>query len=520
MVLGRAGFCVIALSGTAGCRRRPAGCGIVMSIGLRRAQIRARRAGGLISGPLPTTSTASFSGMNVLFGDRGHVGQRHLLERGAVGLKIIGGIAVELEPFALGEDLVAGVVAEEERVEDVVLGALELGLGEGLGVEAGDLGFGRLGGVDGGGALGEHFHAEGAGMVVVQTEAAADRVGEAQLRAHLLKEPAAESAAENLVHDDNGRHVGIVAVDAEADDLHVRLIHVFLVDEVDAGLGAGERIVARRLGSDGRQTFEDRAHLGFHGRGIEVAADADDELALQRAVVPGLQVGKRDGADGGELRLARVGAVDAVDQLGRFALGDSVLIVVAAHDGRGFLLLGELQFFRAEFGMKQQVHGQRKDLVGVAFQRIPGERGGIVVAVGLNVRGLGFEQIVHGVAVHLRGSAGAPCLAVEADEAGLGGIFVARAAGNEHRAGDERQLVVFLQEDDDAVLELDALGLLRMKGVQRRNGDLLPGLGLLGGEAGEKRTRMRVRAIAVSDAVWRPHNSRQETGLPWPGTDP
>ena len=83
------------------------------------------------------------------------------------------------------------------------------------------------------------------------------------------------------------------------------------------------------------------------------------------------------------------------------------------------------------------------------------------------------------VAVHFCGAAGAPSLAVDADEAGLGGIVVARAAGNEHRAGDEGQLVVLLEEDDDAVLELDALGLLGMKFVQRGDGNLLPGLGLL-----------------------------------------
>ena len=63
-----------------------------------------------------------------------------------------------------------------------------------------------------------------------------------------------------------------------ADDLHVGLIHVFLVDEVDAGFGSGEFIVARRLGGDWRKAFESGAHFGFHGGGIEVAADADDEL--------------------------------------------------------------------------------------------------------------------------------------------------------------------------------------------------------------------------------------------------
>ncbi len=63
-------------------------------------------------------------GMNVLFGGRSYIVERDFLERGAIGLEIIGRVAVELEPLALGQDFVARVVAEEERVEDVVLGAL------------------------------------------------------------------------------------------------------------------------------------------------------------------------------------------------------------------------------------------------------------------------------------------------------------------------------------------------------------------------------------------------------------
>ncbi len=144
------------------------------------------------------------------------------------------------------------------------------------------------------------------------------------------------------------------------DDLHVGLVHVFLVDEVDAGLGSLERVVARRQGLDRRQGSRMRRAPGFHGRGIEIAADADDQLALEGAVVPGLQIGHRDRADGGQLRLARVGAVGAIDQLGRFAARDAVLIVVAAHDARGLLLLRQLQLFRVEFGWRSKSMASEK----------------------------------------------------------------------------------------------------------------------------------------------------------------
>jgi hypothetical protein len=59
-----------------------------------------------------------------------------------------------------------------------------------------------------------------------------------------LEEPAGETAAEDLVHHGERGHVGIVAIGADADNLHVGLIHVFLVDEVDAGLGSGKDVVA------------------------------------------------------------------------------------------------------------------------------------------------------------------------------------------------------------------------------------------------------------------------------------
>ena len=58
-------------------------------------------------------------------------------------------------------------------------------------------------------------------------------------------------------------------------------------------------------------------------------------------------------------------------------------------------------------------------------------------------------------------AAGAPGLAVERDHADLVGGLVAASAANEDGAVDEGKLVVFLQEDDEAVRQFDALRLLR-----------------------------------------------------------
>ncbi len=69
-------------------------------------------------------------------------------------------------------------------------------------------------------------------------------------------------------------------------------------------------------------------------------------LADDGAVVPGLEVGERDGGDGGVLGVAAVGAGRAVDEHGGFARGDAAGVVVAARDAGVDLALGELRACR------------------------------------------------------------------------------------------------------------------------------------------------------------------------------
>ena len=104
---------------------------------------------GLDLGLIADDQDGELVGVNVLFRGGFEIGNGHFFERGLVGFEVVGGVAVELKALALGEDLVAGVVAEEERVEDVVLGAGQLFVGEGAGVEAGYLGERCLGCVHG-----------------------------------------------------------------------------------------------------------------------------------------------------------------------------------------------------------------------------------------------------------------------------------------------------------------------------------------------------------------------------------
>ena len=53
--------------------------------------------------------------VNVFLRHGGHVGERDLFESIEVGLEGIGGVAVELEVFALVENFLSGVVTEEKQ---------------------------------------------------------------------------------------------------------------------------------------------------------------------------------------------------------------------------------------------------------------------------------------------------------------------------------------------------------------------------------------------------------------------
>src|SRR5258708_19723284 len=82
--------------------------------------------------------------------------------------------------------------------------------------------------------------------------------------------------------------------------------------------------------------------------------------------------------------------------------------------------------------------------------------------------------MVEFIAIGGRGAAGAPGLSIDRHEANFGVGFIAAAASNQDGAVDEGQLVVLLQEDHQAVRELDAPRLHWLERMQRTNRNLLP----------------------------------------------
>ena len=234
-----------------------------------------------------------------------------------------------------------------------------------------------------------------------------------------------------LVEYRDGVVVGIVARGAERHHVDAALIHVFLRNEVVARLGGMVlNVVFRQVGAFGPR-LKCGAQLGFHGGGVEVAAyPEDDVIGMNVGFVPVEQILAGDGGDGGVLRLARVRIVGSIRQLGGFARGDSADFIIAPRDAVVGLLLRQVEFVGAKFGILQQVDEDFEDIVEIAFQAGQADGGRIGTAAGFHFGGAHFEKVVELIAGLRLGAAGAPDFAEDIDQSDFAGGFVARAAAN------------------------------------------------------------------------------------------
>ena len=453
-----------------------------------------------------------FFGVDVLVGDARDIGGGHGLDAGFVFVEEVGGVVVEGQRDLLGERFVGRIVMEDEGVQHLVLRATEfVGAGRN-GAELSDFVEHGPGRGDGAFALCACFDVEDAGVVVGRAEAAINGVGEAQAGADILRDARAEAAGEDLVHDAERVEVRVAALCALADEDDVGLIHIGFFDEVHAGFGFGGFELGAFKGWAACEWAEGGAQLGFHGGGVEVARDGNDHVVGDEgAAVPCLEVGKGDCGDGGKLRLAGVGAGGAVGELDGFAVCEAAGVVVAAGDAGVHLLPGELELFGLEGGVQQKLDAGGEDGVEVALEAGPAQAGGGETAAGFDAGGFGFELVVKLIAIDLCGSAGAPGLPVQADQADLGGRLVAAAAPDEDAAIDERQLVIFLEKEDESVGQLDPLWLAGMEGAERRDGDPGPGLGLTGLLAG----LLGVDGLRCQQRAQQDRGGKERSGLQW-----
>ena len=108
----------------------------------------------------------------------------------------------------------------------------------------------------------------------------------------------------------------------------------------------------------------------FHGGRVKVAGNAQNHVGRRDgALVPLQQVFAGDGVNGRVFGGARIRTVRAIGQLGGFAAGDFIQIVIAARDQAGKLLPGQIDLVLAELRIFQQVNYHGKDLIIIILKR-------------------------------------------------------------------------------------------------------------------------------------------------------
>jgi len=86
--------------------------------------------------------------------------------------------------------------------------------------------------------------------------ASAHRIGQSKLGANFLEQTGWQILRRESRSSPPARERRIAAVCSHAHNLHVRLVHIFLVDEIDARLGSGKIIASRRCNLHRRQPLE------------------------------------------------------------------------------------------------------------------------------------------------------------------------------------------------------------------------------------------------------------------------
>ena len=132
-----------------------------------------------------------------------------------------------------------------------------------------------------------------------------------------------------------------------------------------------------------------------------------------------LQVGNGDCHHARQLRCAAVRIGGPINKLRRLAARDLSYVVVSSNDAGSHLLLREIELARIELRMHQQVRRKTKDGVEIRLEARPAHARRVNVAVGLHLRSLGLQQVVHRIAGFARRSAGTPDISIQRDHTGL-----------------------------------------------------------------------------------------------------
>src|SRR5579864_1789793 len=105
-------------------------------------------------------------------------------------------------------------------------------------------------------------------------------------------------------------------------------------------------------------------------------------------------------------------------------MGDLANFVVALRNVVEHFLLSDVDFVGAEFGILQHVYKGLEDIVEIAFQTRPTDRGGVRTAAGFYFGRAHFEKVVELITGLGLRAASAPDFSVYIDQSGLGSRFV------------------------------------------------------------------------------------------------
>ncbi len=149
----------------------------------------------------------------------------------------VGRIAIKFVGHPLGKNFVGRVQTKDKRIEDGVFGTLDFVVRYRFLRQILDVFVCRLNRFDRALTLGADAYLQNAGMAEVGPDASADAIGQAALGADVVKQARGESAAEGFIENADRVVVGIIARGAERDHVNVALVHVFLRNQIIAGLG-------------------------------------------------------------------------------------------------------------------------------------------------------------------------------------------------------------------------------------------------------------------------------------------
>src|SRR6185437_565590 len=154
--------------------------------GVNWAEVKSRERGSIV-GLVAYNHNSELGWVDVFFRHALHVRQGYGFDSGAVFGEVIRRIAVELKLGGLGQNLGFAVVVEDEGVENLVLRAGQLGGREGFGLEFVNLVEHGLSCLHGAYALSGSGCVEHSGMVKGCAVGSIHGIGQALLRADVLK---------------------------------------------------------------------------------------------------------------------------------------------------------------------------------------------------------------------------------------------------------------------------------------------------------------------------------------------